>query len=42
MDYFNENFDCCNGCRHDVTNSRQKCNVTCSHNIIYDKTLSTE
>ena len=40
--YFNENLHCCNGCRHDVTCSRQKCYVTCGHSIIYDMRLSTE
>ena len=40
--YFNENLNCCNGRRHDVTCSRGKCNVTCGHKIIYDMTLATE
>ena len=40
--YFNEKLHCCNGSGHDFTCSRQKCYVTCGHNIIYDITLSTE
>ena len=40
--YFHENVHCCEGRRHDITCSSQKCYVTCGHNIIYDMTLSTE
>ena len=40
--YFNENSHCCHGGRQDVTCSRQKCYVKCSHNIINDMTLFTE
>ena len=40
--YFDENLHCCNGRRHDITFSRQKCHVTCGHNIINDMTLYTE
>ena len=31
--YFNENLHSCNGGRHDITCSRQKCYVMCGHNI---------
>ena len=42
VDKFSTSVHCCHGRRHDVTCSRQKCYVTCGHNIIYDMTLYTE
>ena len=38
--FFNENLHRCNGRRYDVTCSRQKCYLTCGHNITYDMKLS--
>ena len=31
--YFNENLHCCIGLGHDITCSRQKCNVMCGHRV---------
>ena len=42
FDHFNVNLHSCNGRRHDVTCSRQKCYVTRGHNIICDMMSSTE
>ena len=40
--YFHENLHGCNGRRHDLTGSRQKCYVMCGQSIIYDMILSIE
>ena len=39
---FNENVQCSDGRRHDVTCSCRKCYLTFGHNIIYDMTLFNE